>query len=187
MIKQLLTARVLASVAAVASFGAFGAYGTYSAFTSTTQASGSEFAAGTVSITDDDAGNKLFQLTGMVPGTTETKCINVKNAGDVPFADVKLDVAATGDLAPALKVSVDRGSAATGGSALSCTNFVQSAGNIVNGLLSVLTGNSPISDASGWTANATKSYRVTVTLDPLAGALYQGKTAQLNLTWTAST
>lgn len=187
MIKQLLTARVLASVAAVSTFGAFGAYGTYSAFTDTTDASGSDFAAGTVKITDDDAGTKLFSMTGMIPGVSNTKCINVTNAGDVPFADVKLAANATGALAPALKIAVDRGTAATGGASSSCTGFNLVSGNIVSGLLDVLTGAAPVADTTGWTPGATKSYKVTVSLDAAAGALFQGKTAQLALTWTAST
>jgi predicted ribosomally synthesized peptide with SipW-like signal peptide len=182
-----LSLKLLASLAALSLFGAVGAWGTYSAFTDTTQSSGSTFSSGTVHITDDDAGSALFALTGLIPGATATKCINVTNAGDVPFSNVALGAATSGALAGALQVTIDKGTGATGGAASSCTNFTPTVTGWVSALLNALpTGASPQDDASAWAVGATRSYRVTVKLDPLAASSFQGKTASLDLTWTAS-
>jgi predicted ribosomally synthesized peptide with SipW-like signal peptide len=182
-----LSLRVLASIAALSLFGAIGVWGTYSAFTDTTQSSGSTFSSGTVHITDDDAGSAMFALTGMVPGTTSAKCINVTNAGDVPFSSVALSAASSGALAGALQVTIDKGTGATGGASSSCASFSSTATGVVSGLLNALpTSAAPFDDSSSWAVSAVRSYRVTVKLDPLASGTYQGKTASLDLTWTAS-
>jgi predicted ribosomally synthesized peptide with SipW-like signal peptide len=182
-----LSLRVLASIAVLSLFGAVGAWGTYSAFTDTTDATGSTFSSGTVHITDDDAGSALFALTGMVPGTQSIKCINVTNAGDVPFSNVALSAATSGALAGALQVTIDKGTGATGGASSSCAGFAATATGVVSGLLNALpTSAAPFDDSSAWAVGATRSYRVTVKLDPLAASTYQGKTANLDLTWTAS-
>jgi predicted ribosomally synthesized peptide with SipW-like signal peptide len=182
-----LSLRVLASIAALSLFGAIGALGTYSVFTDTTDSSGSTFSSGTVHITDDDAGSAMFALTGMVPGTQAIKCINVTNAGDVPFSNVALSAAGSGALAGALQVTIDKGTGATGGAGSSCTNFSATSTGVVSGLLDALpTGVAPFDDGSSWAVGATRSYRVTVQLDPLAASSFQGKTASLDLTWMAS-
>jgi hypothetical protein len=182
-----LSTKVLASIAALSTFGAAGAWGTYSAFTDTTSASGSTFSSGTVHITNDAAGSTLFTLTGLVPGSASVKCINVTNSGDVPFHDVTLAANGTGALAGALNVTIDKGTGATGGAAGSCTNFVQGTAGFVSGLLNALpTAVSSADDPSTWAVNETRSFRVTVKLDPLAAATFQGKSAGLDLTWTAS-
>jgi hypothetical protein len=182
-----LSTKVLASIAALSTFGAAGAWGTYSSFTDTTSASGSTFSSGTVHITNDSAGSTLFSLTGLVPGSSAIKCINVTNSGDVPFHDVTLAATAAGALAGAINVTIDKGTGATGGAAGSCTNFAQTTAGFVTGLLNALpTSASPADDPSTWAVNETRSYRFTVRLDPLAAGTFQGKTASLDLTWTAS-
>jgi hypothetical protein len=184
---RILSLKVLASIAALSAFGAVGAWGTYSAFTDTTGSTGSTFSSGTVHITDDDAGSALFALTGLVPGVSSVKCINVTNAGDVPFSNVALSAATSGPLAGALQVTIDKGTGATGGGSSSCASFVQTTAGLVTGLLNALpTAGSPQNDAAAWNAGDTRSYRVTVKLDPLAANTFQGKTASLDLTWTAS-
>src|SRR4051812_46609819 len=119
MFSTKLSTKVVASVAALSSFGAIGAWGTYSAFTDTTTAGGSTFSSGTVHIANDSAGTALFGLTGLVPGSLSTKCINVTNTGDVPFSNVALSASASGALGGALQVTIDKGTGATGGSGLS--------------------------------------------------------------------
>jgi hypothetical protein len=182
-----LSSKVTASVAALSLFGAVGAWGTYSAFTDTTGTSGSTFSSGTVHITNDSAGSTLFSLTGLIPGSTSSKCINVTNSGDTPFTHVALSAASTGTLAGALNVSIDKGTGATGGGGLSCVGFAVGTSNFVSGLLNALpSAGSPQDDATAWAVGETRSYRVTVKLDPLAANTFQGKTASLDLTWTAS-
>lgn len=184
---RILSLRLLASVAALSTFGAVGAWGTYSAFTDTTGSTGSTFSSGTVRITDDDAGTALFSLTSLIPGATAVKCVNVTNAGDVPFSNVALSASASGPLGAALQVTIDKGTGAAGGAAGSCTSFASGVTGLVSGLLNALpTAGSPQNDSSTWNPGDTRSYRVTVKLDPLAANAFQGKTAGLDLTWTAS-
>jgi hypothetical protein len=141
----------------------------------------------TVHITDDDAGTALFALSGLIPGATAVKCINVTNAGDVPFSNVALSAATSGQLAGALQLTIDKGTGATGGASSSCANFAQTTAGVVSGLLNALpSAGSPQNDGSAWNAGDTRSFRVTVKLDPLAANSFQGKTASLDLTWTAS-
>ena len=131
------TFRLAASAAALSVIVGAGAYGTYSAFTDTTDNTGNTFAAGTIDITDDDAGTAMFTLTGMLPGSTATRCINVSNVGTSPFANVALSGAVGGTgLATALTVVVDRGTGAGGGATFSCTGFASVTANIVTGALS---------------------------------------------------
>jgi predicted ribosomally synthesized peptide with SipW-like signal peptide len=182
------TFRLAASAAALSVIVGAGAYGTYSAFTDTTDNTGNTFAAGTIDITDDDAGTAMFTLTGMLPGSTATRCINVSNVGTSPFANVALSGAVGGTgLATALTAVVDRGTGAGGGATFSCTGFASVTANIVTGALSAFpTVAAPVNDAVGWAPAAVKSYRFTVTLPSTASQTAQGQTATLAVTWTAS-
>jgi predicted ribosomally synthesized peptide with SipW-like signal peptide len=184
---KLLSLRLVTSLVALSGILSLGAYGTYSAFTDTTTDAGNSFGSGTVKITDDDAGSAIFSVAGLVPSATVQKCINVTNAGTVPFANVALSGTASGLLAPALNVVVDRGTGATGGSAGSCTGFSVAQAGIVTATLDAFPSlAAPVNDATGWGVGATKSYRISVTLDSLAGNVLQGKLANLDLAWTAS-
>jgi predicted ribosomally synthesized peptide with SipW-like signal peptide len=181
--------RLAASAAALSVIVGAGAYGTYSAFTDTTDNTGNTFAAGTIDITDDDAGTAMFTLTGMLPGQpATTRCINVSNVGTSPFANVALSGAVGGTgLATSLTVVVDRGTGATGGAAFNCAGFTVVTPNIVTGALSAFpTTASPVNDATGWAPAAVKSYRFTVTLPSTAPQAAQGLNATLAVTWTAS-
>ena len=188
MTKGKRSGRVVVSAVAVAAILGAGAYGTYSAFTDTTTNDGNTFAAGTIDITDDDAGNAMFTVGAMKPGDSVTRCINVSNAGSLPFSNVALSgtVGGTG-LATALQVVVDRGTGATGGATSSCTNFAQVTAGIVSGALSAFpTTGAPVNDTPGWTPSAVKSYRFTVTLPTSAPDTAQGANATLSVSWQAS-
>ena len=183
-------------VAALAVVGVATLSTTRAAFSSSTGHSGSTFTAGTVSLTDDDAGSVLFTMPAMKPGDTQTKCVNVTYAG-LP-ANVRLygavanDPAGNGSLAPYLTTLVEEGTGATGGTGLSCAGFVTS-----TTLHGVAAGSQTLADfgsktdfatgiptfGGGPTGNAGRSYRITVTLrdDNLA----QGKDADVTFTWEA--
>ncbi len=51
------------------------------AFVATTTNEGNSFNAGSVTLTDDDAGNAMFEVTGMVPGEDVVECIEVSYEG----------------------------------------------------------------------------------------------------------
>jgi hypothetical protein len=161
--------------------------GSQAAFTASTANGSNTFTAGTVSLADDDAGSVMFNLTGMKPGDTATKCVNVNYTGSLA-ADVKLygTVGGTG-LATYLDTTVDVGTGATGGAALDCTGFALGS-NLHNGTLAAFgTAHTDYSNGLGGFTGATnpsaKSYRVTVTLQD--NNLAQGKTASVAFTWEA--
>jgi predicted ribosomally synthesized peptide with SipW-like signal peptide len=185
---KLLSLRLLLSAVAVGGIMSVGAYGTFSSWTDTTSAQASTLKAGTVKLTNSDTGSSsLFSLTGLLPGASTTKCINVTNAGDVPLTNVGLSGSSAGQLVSALSVKIDRGTGAAGGTNGSCTGFSATDAGIVDGLLSALPSvSSPLVDSSTWAPGDTKSFKVTVSFAANAAAALQGKTADLGLTWTAT-
>lgn len=60
-----------------------------SAFSSKTDYSGNTLGVGSVTLTDNDAGNTYFNLTAMKPGDSQTKCVLVTYSGTIdPAANV---------------------------------------------------------------------------------------------------
>jgi hypothetical protein len=154
-----------------------------SAFHDETSNGTSSWAAGTVQISDDDAGTAMFNVSGLSAGATGTRCIQVAYTGTLA-AEVRLHASGTGALAPYLTLAVERGSGATTGS---CAGFVP-AGTVFSGTLDdLITNHSDYSaGVDSWsvpTPPASRSYRVTYTLASTAAA--QGKAADAVLTWEA--
>jgi predicted ribosomally synthesized peptide with SipW-like signal peptide len=160
------------------------------AFTDTTESTGNSFSTGTVELVDDDSGSVLFNVSGMVPGSSVTDCITVTYQGTVtnPSA-VKLysgGYTDSGTLASYLDLSVEEGS---GGSFGDCTGFttentIESGGTLAD-FDSTHTNYS--NGAGVWDPSGTpesKTYRITVTLNAAAPDSQQGQsvTAQ-TFTW----
>ena len=80
---------VVTALAALLVVGLLTIEGSRAAFSASTANGSNTFSAGSVSITDDDAGSVMFNLSNMVPGTTATKCINVTYTGSAP-ANVRM-------------------------------------------------------------------------------------------------
>jgi predicted ribosomally synthesized peptide with SipW-like signal peptide len=49
----------------------------FSAYTSVSSNDGNQFTAGTIGLSDNDAGTALFNVSGFVPGDSYTKCLTV--------------------------------------------------------------------------------------------------------------
>lgn len=81
--KILLTSLVIGALTSLAGIE------TFSNFSSTTQNDSNVFAAGTVSIGDNDAGSAMYNVTNAAPLTSVQKCIKVTYTGSLA-ADVKL-------------------------------------------------------------------------------------------------
>jgi hypothetical protein len=98
----------------------------YAAFTATTRSAGNSWAAGAVSLTDDDRGAAAFTATNLVPGSTGTKCIVVTSTASVPgqvrsyVSNLSTNGSALGDR---ITFKLESG---TGGSFNDCTGFVPS-------------------------------------------------------------
>lgn len=175
---------ILASLLAV---GLFTVTASRAAFTATTDNGSNSFAAGTVVLSDDDASGVMFSMSGMAPGATATKCINVTYTGSLT-SDVKLyGLVSSPGLAPYLDTTIDIGTGATGGATFDCTGFTGGT-NLHTGTLAAFgTARTNFGNgAGGWvgaTNPSTRSYRITTTLQNNNAA--QGLSATATFTWEA--
>lgn len=109
------------------------------AFTATTADTGNSASTASLALTDDDSGSAMFtDVTGLVPGVVEERCIRVTYTGDVDPGPVRLYAAGTptGGLAPHLDLAVDIGSD-TGGPFSTCSGFTPT-GSVYTGPLTGL-------------------------------------------------
>jgi hypothetical protein len=179
-------------IAMVAS-GAMVWHASYSAFSATTSNPTSNWAAGSVALTDDDSNTAMFTLGtagNLKPGSTGSKCIVVTSNGTLPSA-VKLygtSPATTNQLSTYLTITVDEG---TGGSFSGGCGAFTSTQQIYNGTLANFgaTKTNYSSGVGSWqptgTAGETKVYKFTYTLSSTTPDTSQGGTASIGFTWEA--
>ena len=185
-------ATILAVPAAIAVSGLVVSQASYSAYSSTTVSPTSNWATGTVALTDDDANTAQMTAANLEPGFTGTQCIAVTSTGSLA-STVKLyatSPSSTKNLAEHIDVKLTQG---TGGSFGSCSGFtpLASGADLYNGTMDsfskTYTGFS--NGLAGWaptgTADETRTYQVTFTVDPQAPNATQGGTASLGFTWEA--
>lgn len=166
--------------------------GSSAAFTARTQNVGNNWATGSVTLTDDDAGAARFSVQNVTPGATGSKCITVTTTSTVAGV-VKAYVTRLGaqGLEDHIQLQVEGG---TGGSFASCDGFVPEGTGLAAVPLSTLaavsydyaTGGSP------WTTTGvsgeSKTFRATWTFDTTGltqaeiDAL-QGKSVSLDIVW----
>ena len=164
------------------------------AFSDSTDNTGNTFTAGDVVISDDDAASSMFAVTGMEPGETDTKCINVTYSGSMDAEVRRYGAATAGDgLEDFLDVTVERSTDAAGGATADCTGFTEAGKSAVwtnasdGDLGAFLSGNTDYaSGADSWAvtgggANDVASYKVIVTLQDDNGA--QGLSSTVSFTW----
>jgi hypothetical protein len=191
-------AGLLALPAAVAVSGLVVSQASYSAYSATTVNPTSNWATGTVALTDDDggsgtaAGSAAFTASNLKPGSTGTKCIVVTSKGSLASA-VKLygtTPATTKDLAANINLSITQG---TGGSFGDCTGYTKltTGGDLYTGTLDNF-GKTATGYSSGlgtWTptgtTNESRTYQITYTVSSTAPDTTQGGTASVGLTWEA--
>jgi len=182
------TRKALRTIVVLGLLGGLAAVGAFSAFSSQTDNPNNEISAGSVTLTDNDAGSALYQLTNMKPGVNTERCIAVTYTGSLP-ASVRMYRAAgtLGALAQHANIKVEVGSQATPSFA-DCSGFSPSSTLFDGALDAIATG-----WAGGYQANpADRSwdngdrmvYRVTVSIDDTD--LAQGlTTGQHTLRWEA--
>lgn len=185
-------------VAAVAVGAAVVAVGAYAAFRATVLNPGNSFSAGSVALSDNDAGSALFTaLTSVAPGDSQTNCIRVRFDGTLDSV-VHLYGTVSGALAPYLTLTVTRGTDPTP-SFGSCSSFTADATNYVgagsgvvyNGALSTF----PSTYAAGivdpavaggtetWTQNEAHTYKFALSVG--SNTAGQGQLATAAFTWEA--
>jgi hypothetical protein len=171
---------------------------TDAAFTASSATGANSFTAGSVTITDNDAGSALLSLTGLVPGESHSSCITVNYGGTLPaWVKVYRTTGGTG-LASYLDVTLTRGTV-TSGAFGDCTHFTpdtvdytgRGAGVLYDGTLAAFPTavGTALDDPRGigapavWTATDTHAYKITVTVQDNSAA--QGLTATGSLVWQA--
>jgi hypothetical protein len=185
--------RIILSALVLGAGGLVAGAGTFSAFSATAGNAGNQFSAGTVTLSDDDAGAALVSLPANArPGDSSTRCIRVSYTGSLP-AQVKLYATVSGGLADHLTLTVTRGSQASP-SFPSCTGFTADGadyghgpnGIVYQGKLSGLPASyaGGIADpAASWTNGDAHSYRYVVSVDNNPAA--QGLSANATFRWEA--
>jgi hypothetical protein len=100
--------------------------GSYAAFLATTSNSGNKWTAGTVALTNDSAGQPMFQETNIKPGDTGSHCIQITSTSTVASV-VKLYASVSenpgNDIGPYINLTIEEG---TGGTFASCAGFTAS-------------------------------------------------------------
>ncbi|MFQ1002663.1 hypothetical protein [Modestobacter sp. SSW1-42] len=177
---------VAAFVAVVASMAVVW-HGSYATWSATTADAGDSWAAGTVSLADDDSGAALFSAAGLKPGSSGAQCVAVTATGTLP-ATVRLYVTgltATNGLSAHLNASVSWG---TGGSFGNCAGFTQQ-GVLWSGALSAFPATTWATGLGSWATSGTpgevRVYRISWTLSTTAPETVQGGTAAGTFTWEA--
>ena len=157
----------------------------YSAFSATTASPTNNWTAGSVALADDDSNSAMFTATNLKPGSTGSKCIVVTSSGSLA-STVKLyatNYSTTKSLADSLDLKVEEG---TGGTFSNCTGFTAGS-TIFTGTTAAFGAKTDFASGVGTWApnggNATKTYKVTYTLNANTPDTAQGGTAAVGFTW----
>ena len=161
--------------------------GSRAAFSAGTGNSGNAFSAGTVSLTDDDAGTAMVSAAGLEPGGAVQNCLTVSYAGSLAAA-VKVYVAPGGltgtGLGTYLNLVIEEG---TGGGFGSCTGFTAGSTDFTGTVAAFAAASTSAATGVGAFSPSgsgqSQVYRVTATLADNDAA--RGLTAQLALSWQA--
>jgi hypothetical protein len=177
--------RLIAFVAAFALVSFLVVTRTRAAFDATTVNPSNSFSAGSVTLTDDDAGSAMFNATNMKPLDAVVNCITITYSGSITPAAVRMyaSVGGTG-AATYLDLTVEDG---TGGSFGSCAGFSASS-TLFSGTLGGFAAahSNWTNGLAHWSPAATPSSRTlrfTATLQD--NNLAQNLTASAVFTWEA--
>jgi len=192
--RKLLASAVACGLAVVVAGAA-----TWSSFAQTTANPSNSFSAGTVAISDNDAGTTL-SIPALSPGASSSGCIKVTYTGSLASA-VRMYASTTGSLAQYLNLTITRGTqtsptfpSCTGFSADSANYIGAGAGVMYSGTLSNLASTytnfaSGLVDAPGspqsWGGGSAHSYMLTVSLPAGAPSAAQGLSSTATFTWEA--
>ena len=192
--RKLLASAVACGLAVVVAGAA-----TWSSFAQTTANPSNSFSAGTVAISDNDAGTTL-SIPALSPGVSSSGCIKVTYTGSLASA-VRMYASTTGALAQYLNLTITRGTQ-TSPTFPSCTGFsadsanyigagagVMYSGTLLNLASSYTNFASGLVDAPGspqsWSGGSAHSYMLTVSLPAGTPSAAQGLSSTATFTWEA--
>jgi predicted ribosomally synthesized peptide with SipW-like signal peptide len=188
--------KVLASVALLAAAAGVAGLGTFGSFTSTTSASQS-VGTGTVKIDlgASGAANRLsVAATGLVPGDTVQRAVNLTNNGNQDLSTVTLTTAATTsskldtDATNGLQVLIESCPTAwtEAGTAPAYTYTCSGAVKTVLASKGIVGANQALSNLQSLTSTKTDYLRVTVTLPAAADNTFQGLSSVIGFDFTGT-
>jgi predicted ribosomally synthesized peptide with SipW-like signal peptide len=195
--KLSLSSKVLASVAALSAAASVAGLGTFASFTSSTSASAS-VASGTVTVALGATGASTNRLTvnasGVAPGDTIQRSVDLINSGSIDFGSVTLTTAASvssgldTDTSTGLQMAIDKCSTAWT-EAGTAPAYTYTCGGTTTSVLAsrpVIGSNLALSSLSSLTAGSTDKLRVTLSLPSAAGNALQNQTSTIGYTFTAT-
>lgn len=173
--------------------------GSRAAFTDSTDNAANTFnSAAVITLTDDDAGAKLFTVTGLTPGARVENCIEVTFAGASANADIRMYTGAftVGPLDPALNIEVSIGSGGNfvatelGGGEGDCTGYVAGAVVFPMAALSVFETNTSYATAvPAWNTAVqgnVQTYKIVVEMDETADNSFANQASgEVTFVWEA--
>jgi hypothetical protein len=182
------TRKILLTLVIVGAAGALASVGVFSAFSSTTSNPGNNFAAGTVTVGDNDSDAAAYDVSNGKPGSTDERCIKVTYSGSLSSTLTLYRSGFTGGtgLDDYVDLAITKGT----GDQADCTDFAGST-SVYAGELDAF----PASFGSGlsltngagnaaWNQNDAVTYRVSATLQDDNNA--QGLSAGTHsFTWEA--
>jgi predicted ribosomally synthesized peptide with SipW-like signal peptide len=186
-----ISRKVLLTVLVVGVLGGTAVVGTLSAFSSTTTNTDNSFAAGTVTLADNDSGAVLYGVANQKPGVDTARCIELTYTGSLD-ADVRLYTPSSVNAsAQYINLTIEKGTSDTS-TFPNCGTFTSEA-TIFSGTLAGIAA-AKDSYANGipafpgaqtvWKQNDTLVYRFTLSVQDDNAA--QGATSGLHtFTWEA--
>jgi hypothetical protein len=185
--------RILVALLATGLIAVASGRATFAAFTLTTQNPNDSYAAGTVTVADNDAGTVMWNVTNQEPTSPAVvRCIRVTYTGSLAAAVRLYTTTAPSALDPFLNVTVEKGSMPVATVFPNCTGFASEATIAPAGTLQVFkttrTGwANGIAAFPGvqttWNPGNSLVYRFTVQMQDTFAA--QGLTGLVSFTWEA--
>jgi spore coat-associated protein N len=188
--------KLTASIAVLGAAASIAALGTFATFTSSTSASHT-VSAGTVSIALGAAGpaNRLtLGASGLAPGDTMQRALDLSNGGSLDLASVSLATTASPssaldtDATNGLQMTIDKCSVAwtESGSSPAYTYSCSGSTSTVLAQRAVIGSNLTLSNLASLTAGSSDHLRVTLSFPSAAPNSFQGLSSQITYTFTGT-
>jgi hypothetical protein len=162
----------------------------YAAFSAQTDNGVNNWTAGTIALSDNDANSAMFNVTGLKPSDTGTRCIQVSKTGDLA-GTVKLygsGLTTTNVLSSNLQLTVTQGGGgSTGGNCNTFTPLATGA-NVYTGTLAGFTATNFAGGYGTWVTpvgSQDRTYQFTYTLNANTPNEAMGQTAGVRFWWEA--
>jgi hypothetical protein len=188
--------KILLTLALVGSAAGIAGLGTYATFTSSTPAEAQTLGAGTVQIqlgADGTAANRLdVGASGIVPGDTVQRAVDLSNSGNAGLGTVSLTTTAAPsskldtDAVNGLQMTIDSCSSAWTESSQPYTYTCPGTTSSVVASRPAIGSNLTLGNAASLVPGSTEHLRVTLTLPQTADSSFEGLTSTVDFVFTGT-